>query len=209
MSDGTSRLFDDTGLADAVVYSLAMRHEPLFCAYNANVETLLAVATVHVSAFDKLAAIHRIALQSTLEDSIANAQRVFGAKDLHELAMLQASFGQRAIEKTLGYAKDLFEVATAAKAELSRVAERGSAQWSANLTTLLDDPTISAIAATGLEPVAHAMLETSDSAGAKKEVTRVAKPAKEIAEANVAMLSRFARSLANSGSVAGALQHRA
>jgi phasin family protein len=188
---------------------MLMRHEPLFCAYNANVETLLAVAAVHVSAFEKLAAIHRIALQSTLEDSIANAQRLFGARDLHEVAMLQASFGQRAIERTLGYAKDLYEVATAAKAELSRVAERGSAQWSANLTTLLDDPTTSAIAATGLEPVAHSMLETSDPAGAEKEVTRVPKQAKEIAEANVAMLSHFARSLANSGSVERALQHRA
>ena len=185
---------------------MLMRPEPLLCAYNANMETLLAVAAVHFSTFEKLAAIHRIALQSGLEDSIANAQRLFGAKDLYELATLQASFGQRAFEKTLAYAKDLYEVANAAKAQLSRVAERGSVPWGADLTTLLDDPTTSAIAATGLEPVAHAMLETSDPAGAKKHVTRVAKPAKEIAEANVAMLSDFARSLANSG---GALQHRA
>lgn len=183
-----------------------MKHEPLLCAYDANAQTLLAVATMQVSAFQKLAAIHRIALQSTLEDSIANAQRMWGAKDLCEVATLQASFGQRAIEKTLGYAKDLYDVAAAAKAELSRVAERGSVPLGADLIPLLDDPTTSAIAATGLEPVAHAMLETSDPAGAKKHVTRVAKPAKEIAEANVAMLSDFARGLANSG---GALQHRA
>lgn len=189
---------------------MLMRHEPLLCGYNANVEALLAVASVQFSAFEKLAAIHRIALQSTLQDSIANAQRLFGAKDPCEVAMLQAAFAQRAIEKTLGYAKDLYDVAMAANAQLSRVAEGGSAQWSANLTTLLDDPSTSAMAATSLEPVAHAMLETSDDpAGAKKQGTRVAKPAKEIAEANVAMLSRFARTLANSGSVGGALQHRA
>ena len=185
---------------------MLMKHEPLFCTYNANVETLLAVAHVQFSAFEKLAAIHRSALQSTLEDAIANAQRLLGAKDPLEVAALQASFGQRAIEKTLGYAKDLYEVATAANAELSRVGENRSAQWNEDLIPVLEDPSTSAIAAAGLEPVAHSMLEITEPAGAKKEVTRVAKPAKEIAEANVAMLSDFARSLANSG---GALQHRA
>ena len=185
---------------------MLMMHEPFLCAYNANVETLLAVAAVQFSAFEKLAAIHRMALQSTLEDSIANAQRLLGAKNLLDVAMLQASFGQRAVDKTLGYAKDLHEVATAANAELSRVAEGCAAPWSPNLAPLLDDPSTSAIAATGLEPVAHAMLDTSDPTDAKKDVTKVAKQAKEIAEANVAMLSVFARSLASPGS---ALQHGA
>jgi phasin family protein len=188
---------------------MLMKHEPLSDAYNANVETLLAVAAVQCSTFEKLAAIHRIALQSTLEESLAHAQRLFGAKDLQDLAVLQASFGQRTIERTLGYAKDLYELANAVKAELSRLSEGRSAPWSANLPALLDDASTSAIAAKGLEPVAHAMLEATDPAGATKEVTRVAKEAKEIAAADMAMLSRFARSLANSGSVGGALQHRA
>jgi phasin family protein len=185
---------------------MMMRQEPFFCAYNANVETLFAVATVQSSALEKLAAIHRIALQSTLEDSIANAQRLLGAKDLREVAMLQALFSQRAIEKLLGYAKDLYDVAIAATAELSRVAERDPAQWRANLTPLLDDPSTSAIAATGLEPIAHSMLDTSDPADAKKDVTEVPKQAKEIAEENVALLSHVARSLANPGSAGQALQ---
>jgi phasin family protein len=188
---------------------MLMRHEPLLCAYDANAQTLLTVATMPVSVFQKLAAIHRSALQSTVEESITNAQRLLGAKDLCEVATLQASFGQRAIEKTLGYARDLYGVATAANAELSRVAERGSVQWSTDLIPLLDDPSTSAIAAASIEPVAHAMLDTSDPAGARKQGTRVAKPAKEIAEANMAMLSRFARNLANPGSGGQDLQHRA
>jgi phasin family protein len=162
-----------------------------------------------VSAFQKLAAIQRSALQSTLEESIANAQRLWGAKDLCEVATLQASFGQRAIEKTLGYARDLYGVATAANAELSRVAERAPVQWSPDLTPLLDEPSTSAIAAASIEPVAHAMLDASAPADAKKDVRRVAKPAKEIAEANMAMLSRFARNLANPDSGGQARQRRA
>src|SRR5437868_13985498 len=112
--------------------------EQIQAANKANVETFLAVANAQFSAFEKLANISAGAVKSAFEDSIANARALLGAKDVQEFVSLQSAFAQPAIEKAIAYSKSVYEVATEANGELSKVAERRVAEWNENFVSLLD-----------------------------------------------------------------------
>src|SRR5712692_4836927 len=100
---------------------------------KANVESLLAIANAQFAAFEKLANINASAVKSAFEDSIANTRALLGAKDVQEFVTLQNAFAQPAIEKAIAYSKSVYEVATEANSELSKVTERRVAEWNENL----------------------------------------------------------------------------
>ena len=78
-------------------------------------------------------------MKSAFEDSIANTRALIGAKDVQEVRVsLQSTFAQPAIEKAIAYSKSVYEVATEANGELSKVAERRVAEWNENFVSLLD-----------------------------------------------------------------------
>ena len=88
--------------------------EQIQAANKANVEAFLAVANAQFSAFEKLAGLYAGAVKTTFEDSISNTRALLGAKDVQELATLQNSFAQPAVEKAIAYSKSVYEVATGA-----------------------------------------------------------------------------------------------
>ena len=169
--------------------------EQIQSANKTNVEAFLAVANAQFAAFEKLATIQATAVKSAFEDSMANTRALFGTKDVQEFVALQNSIAQPALEKAIAYSKSVYEVATNAKAELSKVAERHVAEWNENFATLLDKvsknaPAGSDVAIAGLK----SMLAVANSA--YDNLTKVAKQATEIAETNVAAATETARGLA-------------
>src|SRR5438034_2493052 len=112
--------------------------EQIQAANKATVEALLAVANTQFTALEKLATIQASAVKSAFEDSVADTRSLLSAKDVQEFVTLQNSFTQPAIEKAIAYSKSVYEVATEANAELSKVAERRVAEWNENFVTLLD-----------------------------------------------------------------------
>ena len=169
--------------------------EQIQAAGKANVETLLAVANAQFAAFEKLASINAGAVKSAFEDSIANTRALLGAKDVQEFVTLQSAFAQPAIEKAIAYSKSVYEVTTEANAEFSKVAERRVAEWNENFVTLLDK--VSKNAPAGSD-VAVAAVKSFLAAGnaAYDNLTKVAKQATEIAEANVAAATETVKGLA-------------
>jgi phasin family protein len=159
--------------------------EQIQAANKTIVETLLAVANAQFVAFEKLANINASAVKSTFEDSIANTRALLGAKDVQEFVTLQNAFAQPAMEKAIAYSKSVYEVATEANSEFTKVAERRVAEWNENFVTLLD--TVSKNAPAGSD-VAVAAVKSMLAAGnaAYDNLTKVAKQATEMVEANVA-----------------------
>src|SRR4026207_278862 len=102
--------------------------EQIQAASKANVESLLPVANAQFAALEKLANIQASAMKSAFEDSIANTRALLGAKDVQEFGSLQNPFAQPTLEKAMAYSRSVYEVATGANAELSKVAERRAAQ---------------------------------------------------------------------------------
>src|SRR4029078_12618967 len=106
-------------------------------AQKANVDALLAVANAQFAAFEKLANLSAGAVKSVFEESVNNTRALLGAKDVQEFVTLQNSFAQPAIEKAIAYSKSVYEVATEANSELSKVAERRASEWNEGFVTLL------------------------------------------------------------------------
>jgi phasin family protein len=169
--------------------------EQIQSANKSNVEALLALANVQFAAFEKLANIGAGAVKSAFEDSIANTRALLGAKDVQEFVALQNTLAQPAIEKAIAYSKSVYEVATEANTELSKVAERRVSEWNEGFVSVLDK--VSKNAPAGSD-VAVAALKSMLAAGnsAYDNFTKVARQATEIAEANVSAATETVKGLA-------------
>src|SRR2546430_7208537 len=144
--------------------------EQIQAANKANVEALLAVANTQFAALEKLANIQASAVKSAFEDSVANTRALLSAKDVQEFVTLQNLFTQPAIEKAIAYSKSVYEVATEANAELSKVAERRVAEWNENFVTLLDKASTNAPAGSdGAVAAVKSMLAAANSAYDRSE----------------------------------------
>ena len=175
--------------------------EQIQSAQKAGVESLLAVANAQFAAFEKLANINAGAVKSAFEESIANTRALLGAKDVQEFVTLQNSFAQPAIEKAIAYSRSVYEVASEANAELSKVAERRVAEWNENFVSLLDKVSKNAPAGSDVAVAAvKSMLAAANSA--YDNMNKVAKQATEIAEANVAAATETVKGLAKAKKVA-------
>ena len=169
--------------------------EQIQAANKTNVETFLAVANAQFAAMEKLATLNATAVRTAFEDSIANTRALLGAKDVQEFVGLQNAFAQPAIEKAIAYSKGVYEVATDTNAELSKVAERRVAEWNENFVSLLDKVSKNAPAGSDVAVAAvKSMLAAANSA--YDNLTKVAKQATEIAEANVSAATETVRGLA-------------
>ena len=171
--------------------------EQIQAAGKANMESILAVANAQFAAFEKLATLNAGAVKTAFEESIANTRALIGAKDVQEFVSLQNTFAQPAIEKAIAYSKSVYEVATEANGEFSKVAERRVAEWNENFVSLLDK--VSKNAPAGSD-VAIAAVKSMLAAGnaAYDNLNKVTKQATEIAEANVAAASETVKGLTKS-----------
>jgi len=169
--------------------------EQIQAANKANVEALLAVANAQFAAFEKLATISADAVKAAFEDSISNTRALMSAKDVQEFVSLQNTFAQPAIEKAIGYSRSLYQVATEANAEFSKVAERRVAEWNENFVTLLDKVSKNSPAGSDVAVAAvKSMLAAGNSA--YDNFSKIAKQATEIAEANVSAATETVKGLA-------------
>ncbi|TAN54421.1 MAG: phasin family protein [Betaproteobacteria bacterium] len=175
--------------------------EQVQAANKANVDAILALATSQYAAFEKFANLNATAFKTAFEDSIANARALAGAKDAQEFISLQTSFAQPAIEKAVAYSKSVYEVATQANAEFSKMTEKRVAEWNDSFVSLLDKaaknaPAGSDVAVTAMKQMIAAANSAYDN------MTKVARQATEIAEANVAAATETAKNFAKVKKVA-------
>lgn len=168
---------------------------------KATVEALLSVATTHFAAMEKLATLSSSALKGAFEDTVANARALAAARDVQELISLQASFTQPAIDKAITYSKSVYEVATQTNAELSKLAEKRVAEWNDNFVSLLDQAVKNAPA--GSDVAVNAVKQMIAAANsAYDNLTKAAKQATDMAQANVVAATETAKNFAKAKKVA-------
>jgi phasin family protein len=169
--------------------------EQIQAAGKANVETMLSFAATQFAAMEKLATLNANAVKSAFEDSLSNTRALFGAKDVQEFMNLQSTLATPAIEKAIAYSKSVYEVASETNAELSKVAEKRAAEWNENFSALLDKAVKNAPAGSDVAVAAvKSMIAAANSA--YDNMSKVAKQATEIAEANVAAATETVKGLA-------------
>lgn len=151
---------------------------------KAQVESLLSIANTAFASAERLANLNLTAARALLEDSIANAKTVLGAKDVQELLTLQTSLAQPIVEKTVAYSRSVYEIGAQAQEEISKLVEGQLAEVNKSVSATLDKAAKSAPAGSD---VAIAAVKSAIAAAnsAYDSLTKATKQVAEIAEANV------------------------
>jgi len=151
---------------------------------KANVESLLSVANTAFASAERLTALNLNTARAVLEDGVANAKALMGAKDVQELVSLQTAMAQPMVEKAVAYSRNVYEIATQTQEELSKLVESQLTEANKNVAEVLDKAAKSAPAGSD---VAVAAVKSAIAAAnsAYDSMTKAAKQVAEIAEANV------------------------
>src|SRR5437867_4059700 len=157
--------------------------EQILAAHKANVETLFGLTNKAFEGVEKLVELNVQATKAALAETANHTQAVLAVKDAQELLALQASLVQPLAEKTAAYSRHLYDIASAAGADLGKTFEEQAAEAQKKFSGLVDNAAKNAPA--GSETAVAALKSAVAAASnAFESVQKVVKQAGDIAEAN-------------------------
>lgn len=163
--------------------------EQLVTSNKATVDAMIGLAQSGFATVEKLSALNMNAGKAAFEDLMTTARSMTGAKDAQEVANLTVSAAQPAIEKAIAYSRSIYEVAAQSQAEVTKFVEAQAAEFNKSVVGFLDQfaknaPAGSDVAVAAMKSALAAANSTYDS------LTKAAKQATELAEANFAAATR-------------------
>ena len=157
--------------------------EQIMASHKANIETLFGLTHKAFEGVEKLVELNVQATKAALAESANQAQAVMGVKDAQELMAIQASMVQPLADKTAAYSRHLYDIASAASADLGKTLEAQSAEAQEKVMGLVDSATKNAPA--GSETAVSAMKSAVAAANnAFESMQKAVKQATEMAESN-------------------------
>lgn len=182
---------------------MSLTNEQMMAAHKANIEMLFGLTSKAFEGVEKLVELNLTASRAALSEAANNTQAAFAAKDAQELLALQAGMFQPLAEKAAAYSRNLYEIATGATAELSKVLEAQSADAQKNFANLIESAAQNAPA--GSESAVAAMKNAvSVASNAFESVQKAVKQASEAAEANFSAAAESANEAAKTALVRSA-----
>jgi phasin family protein len=165
--------------------------EQLNDAGKAGIETLASLASTTFGGMEQMAALNLSAARSLLEQSAATSRALLAAGDIDTLRSMQESLVKPDPDKVFDYSRRVYTIANQTREALSKVVESQVSELNANLGTKLDQAVKTAPAGTDL--AINALRSALSAANtAYDTMSKVAKQANEIAEANLAAVAKFA-----------------
>ncbi|RYX96282.1 MAG: phasin family protein [Comamonadaceae bacterium] len=158
--------------------------EQIMAAHKANLETLFGLTHKAFEGVEKLVELNVQATKAALAETANHTQSMLSVKDAQELLALQAGMVQPLAEKTVAYSRHLYDIASAAGADLGKTFESQGAEGQKKVMGLIDNATKNAPA--GSE-TAVAMIKSSVAAAnnAFESMQKAIKQATDIAENNM------------------------
>ena len=96
---------------------------PLSEISNATVDTAARLTRISMDSTERMIALQLDFAKSSIEQATRAARAVVGARDVQELFAVRARNAESAVEKLMGYSRSLYEVASEAQTEFSKLAE--------------------------------------------------------------------------------------
>ncbi len=159
---------------------------------KASVEALIGLAHTQFAAFERLSALTFNVTKSAFEDGIAHTKALMGAKDVQEIINVNTTATQPSIEKAIAFSRNIYDVATQSQSELTKLVESQAGEMNKSMIALLDK--VSKGAPAGSDVAVAAMKQALAAANtAYESLTKVAKQAGEIAEANFTAATTVAK----------------
>ena len=157
--------------------------EQIMASHKANIETLFGLTHKAFEGVEKLVELNVQATKAALAETANHAQAVMGVKDAQELLALQAGMLQPLAEKTAAYSRHLYDIATAAGADLGKTFEAQSAEAQKKVMGLVDNAAKNAPA--GSETAVAVMKSAVVAAtNAFESMQKAVKQASDMAESN-------------------------
>lgn len=113
--------------------------EQLMAAHKANIETMFGLTHKAFEGIEKLVELNVQATKAALAETANHAQAVMGAKDAQEFMALQAGMIQPLAEKTAAYSRHLYDITSAAGADLGKSFEGQAADAQRKFMGLVDN----------------------------------------------------------------------
>lgn len=104
-------------------------------------ETLRAFANTAFVGAERLGALNLSVSRTFLEDGIASRRLLLGAKDIQELVDLQLSQAQPAADKSVKYARSVYEIASQTQRQISTLIEDRFREFNQDLSAAFDKAT--------------------------------------------------------------------
>ena len=176
--------------------------EQIMASHKANIETLFGLTQKAFEGVEKLVELNVQATKAALAESANHAQAVMSVKDAQELMALQATMVQPLAEKTAAYSRHLYDIASAAGAEVGKTIEGQTAEAQSKFAGLIDSATQNAPA--GSETAVTAMKNGVAAANtAFESVQKAVKQASDMATANFNTAAASALNAAKNATKAG------
>ena len=112
--------------------------EQLISLTRANLEMALKFAGVALEGTERLIDVQMKAAKSALADSIQGARALAMVRDVEQLSAIKDNIAQPALEKATSYAKQVYDVAAATQADLSRLVEEQVTEINKQVIATLD-----------------------------------------------------------------------
>ncbi len=157
--------------------------EQIMASHKANIDTLFGLTQKAFEGVEKLVELNVQATKAALAETANHAQAVLGVKDAQELLALQAGMVQPLAEKTAAYSRHLYDITSAAGAELTKTFEGQAAEAQKKFVGLVDSAAQNAPA--GSETAVAVMKSAVAAASnAFESVQKAVKQASDMAENN-------------------------
>ncbi len=157
--------------------------EQLMASHKANIETMFGLTHKAFEGIEKLVELNMQATKAALAETANHAQAVMGAKDAQEFMALQAGMVQPLAEKTAAYSRHLYDIASAAGADLGKTFEGQAAEAQKKISGMIESATKNAPA--GSETTVAVMKSAVAAANnAFESMQKAVKQASDMAEAN-------------------------
>ena len=157
--------------------------EQIMASHKASIETLFGLTHKAFEGVEKLVELNMQATKAALAETANHAQAVMGAKDAQEFMALQAGMVQPLAEKTAAYSRHLYDIASAAGADLGKTFEGQAAEAQQKLAGMMDSATKNAPAGS-VTTVAVMKSAVAAANNAFESMQKAVKQASDMAEAN-------------------------
>lgn len=111
---------------------------PLSEASRAALEAAARAAKISVDSAERTLAVQIEYAKGAVSQATLNARAISEAKDVQQLLALRAKLAENALENLLGYSRSLYEVASEAQAEFSKLAEERLASFQKAVAETVD-----------------------------------------------------------------------
>ena len=165
--------------------------EQLLASHQANIATFFDWGQKAFEGIEKVLELNLQVAKTTFEEASEHAKAVLAAKDAQELMALQTSLMQPSAEKAAAYSRHLYDIATAASAEVSKLAETQMAEAQKKFVSAIDDAVKNAPAGTE-NAVVLVKSAVAAANNAFDSVQKAAKQAADVAETNFQAITNTA-----------------